>query len=76
MGWNWSAKRASKLVRRKPSVEGDGTETPAEVKALAERYIRRGLTRQRAYARARKELNAPVHRKPKKPYRGGGVSPR
>lgn len=29
-----------------------------------------------AAARARKELNAPVHRKPKKPYRGGGVSPR
>ena len=57
MAWNWNKKDASKLIRRKPVAQSESAgETSDELKALADAYISRGFTRQKAYARARKEL--------------------
>lgn len=75
MAWNWGNEKARKLLRRKPSVEGDG-ENSAELRELADKYIRRGYTRQRAYARARKELEQPFRKRSKRVFSGGAVKPR
>ena len=69
MGW----KMKSKMSYRKPILEGNG-ENAKGVKELAESYIRKGFTRQAAYARARKELGTTFKRKNKKMFQGGGVS--
>ncbi len=75
MTWNWGNAKRKKLSRRKPSLEG-GDENTAAVVKLAESYIRRGYTRQRAYAQARKELHQSFRSKRKKALRGGAVSPK
>lgn len=63
-------------IWRAAATDADGGETPTEVRELADRYIREGFTRQRAYARARKELKAPFRRRWKRFFPGGGASPR
>ena len=73
--WNWGNKQQNRLIRRKPSLEADG-ENAVGVRELAETYIRRGYTRQQAYARARKELDQPFRKRSKRTYRGGRVSPK
>lgn len=62
-------------VYRKPSLEGDG-ENPAGVQALADQYIRRGYTRQRAYAKARKDLGVEYRRHTKRMLQGGAARPK
>lgn len=75
MAWNWGTAKARKLIRRKPSLEGDG-ENSAELRELADKYIRRGYTRQRAYAQARKELDQSFRKRSKRFFSGGAVKPR
>ena len=75
MAWNWSERKQRKLVYRKPSKYAGGMNTP-EVNELANEYMRKGLSRNRAYAKARKELNSPFKRFRKKRLRGGAVNPK
>lgn len=53
-GWNFGTRKRHLLAGRKSRASG-GVNSP-ELVALAETYIGRGWTRQRAYARARKKL--------------------
>lgn len=73
MAWNWGGTKQQRLIRRKPSLQGEGENAPG-VRELAETYIRRGFTRQQAYARARMELDQPFRKKGKKFLRGGDAS--
>ena len=75
MAWNWGKRKQQTLIRRKPSLEGDG-ENAEGVEELAKTYIRKGYTRQGAFARARKELGTSYKKKHKKSFRGGGFSPK
>lgn len=73
MAWNWGDKKAQKYIQRKPVPIADG-ENSKEVKELADRYIRQGCTRQKAYAKARARLNEEYRSKDAKIYSAGSCS--
>ena len=68
-------KLRARMLYRKPSREGGG-ENPPGVAELAEKYIRLGYTRQRAYAKARKDLGVEYRRGWKRILQGGAARPR
>ena len=76
MAWNWSKRKAAKLIRRKKSTAGDGSLHSKEVEERANQYMRKGMTRQKAFSRARQDLKQEYKRSPPRFLRGGSVSPK
>lgn len=68
-------RQKSILMRRKPTAIGDGENSDAVAK-LANELIRRGHTRQAAYAKARKKFREEYRKGNKKMLQGGGATPR
>ena len=73
MAWNWSEKKARQLINRKPVAFGNG-ENAKEVQELADKFIRQGDTRQKAYAKARANLKHEYRNKDAQFYPGGSCS--
>lgn len=73
MTWNWSRSKKAKVIRQKPDLHADG-QNSKELVDLAHKYIRAGYTRQKAFARARAELQQPFDKQPMRELRGGSAS--
>lgn len=72
MAWNWNGKKKSVYAYKKPKSGAFG-ENSKELVELANSLIRKGYTRQYAYAKARAILKENYSFRPKKPYQGGKV---
>jgi len=73
MTWNWNQRKSSIYINRKPTAVGDG-ENSEEVRKLAEKFIRLGHTRQKAYAKARSMLKQAYRSGNPKFFSAGSVS--
>ncbi|GAA0623189.1 hypothetical protein ACFPTY_03495 [Halomonas beimenensis] len=62
-------------MRRKPVAIGDG-QNSKKVAELASELIRRGYTRQAAYAKARRKYREQYRKGPKRMLQGGGATPK